>query len=283
MKTVLTILVMLALGFSIPAMAQDVAASCEPAAINTAIDRLVATYLGDRLEAEDTVGALQAAEDLQVAIAEVVAGCEGTADEIAVVDETDSTAPITGKWQINWSKDEQFCPDGTLGGTGLDRPIILRMDGDKIITEDIFVWPKLEYSKDIDGNYFYRRNLTLDDGTGLSFEYVFLDISASLIEGDSTRFYQAYDCTLSNPFQLVLLDENVICMAGSNTGANLRSGPGTDFDRLGALAASEPADVIGQATGSDGFVWWQLADESWVRSDLVEEAGLCENVPEVAT
>jgi len=39
--------------------------------------------------------------------------------------------------------------------------------------------------------------------------------------------------------------------------------------------------VIGQATGTDGFVWWQLGNEAWVRSDLVEEAGYCDDVPVV--
>lgn len=29
-------------------------------------------------------------------------------------------------------------------------------------------------------------------------------------------------------------------------------------------------DVDGQAEGADGFVWYHLTDDSWVRSDLAE-------------
>jgi hypothetical protein len=271
-----------------PALAQNATGEgCEPAAINIAIDKLVAAYLGDRLEADDAAGALQAADDLQTAIAEVIAGCadaaaEATADaENVSSGEMDLSALTEGKWMLNWSSDGETCSDGESGTVGINRPIILRTEGDKLITEDIFVWPKLEYSKDLDGKYFYRRNVTMDDGSTLSFEYAVVSMSPALIEGTSTAFFESINCVTENQYQLVLVDENVTCMAGSQSGANLRSGPGTDFDRLGALKAGEPADVIGQATGSDGFVWWQLADESWVRSDLVDEAGDCEQVETV--
>jgi hypothetical protein len=62
--------------------------------------------------------------------------------------------------------------------------------------------------------------------------------------------------------------------------ANLRGGPGTNYDVRGSLTAD--AEAVGQAQGADGFIWWQLADGSWVRSDVAFEEGACETLPTVA-
>ena len=72
------------------------------------------------------------------------------------------------------------------------------------------------------------------------------------------------------------------CTVTAGQGANLRSGPGTEFARAGALAAGVSQSVTGQANGSDGFVWWKLESGSWVRSDLVQTGGDCTAVPTVA-
>lgn len=73
------------------------------------------------------------------------------------------------------------------------------------------------------------------------------------------------------------------CTVAALNGANLRSGPGTTFDRAGALAAGTSQSVVGQANSSDGFVWWKLDSGSWVRSDLVQTAGDCTSVPTVSS
>jgi formylglycine-generating enzyme required for sulfatase activity len=70
------------------------------------------------------------------------------------------------------------------------------------------------------------------------------------------------------------------CQIAVPNAVNLRAGPGTTFDRAGALAAGESAEVDGQAMGEDGFVWWHLVRGSWVRSDLVNADDGCENMPE---
>ncbi len=71
------------------------------------------------------------------------------------------------------------------------------------------------------------------------------------------------------------------CSISSANNVNKRSGPGTNFDQAGQLRAGTTLQVIGQATGADGFVWWQLEDETWVRADIVNEDGDCESVPQV--
>jgi hypothetical protein len=48
---------------------------------------------------------------------------------------------------------------------------------------------------------------------------------------------------------------------------NLRSGPGQDFDWEGYAESGQELKVTGEATGDDGYIWWQ-AGTVWVRSDL---------------
>jgi WD40 repeat protein len=64
--------------------------------------------------------------------------------------------------------------------------------------------------------------------------------------------------------------------------ANLRSGPGTSFDRAGTLSAGQTVEVDGQTQGTDGITWYRLASGAWVRSDVVGTPTACANVPVVA-
>ncbi|MBZ0293212.1 MAG: hypothetical protein K8L99_11660 [Anaerolineae bacterium] len=72
------------------------------------------------------------------------------------------------------------------------------------------------------------------------------------------------------------------CSVTSLSGnVNLRTGPGTNYDIAGTLAG-QAMTVAGQAQGSDGFIWWNLDDGSWVRSDIAAEEGACDSVATVA-
>lgn len=72
-----------------------------------------------------------------------------------------------------------------------------------------------------------------------------------------------------------------VCEISAGSTVNKRSGPGTSFDRAGQLTSGSSPRAQGQATGADGFVWWQLDDESWVRNDVVNAQGDCKSVPVV--
>lgn len=72
-----------------------------------------------------------------------------------------------------------------------------------------------------------------------------------------------------------------VCRATTNANINKRVGPGTTFDIGGQLQANTSEDIIGRVVGDDGFVWWQLEDENWVRNDVVELLGDCREVPAV--
>ncbi len=72
------------------------------------------------------------------------------------------------------------------------------------------------------------------------------------------------------------------CAVSAAQNVNLRTGPNTTFAAAGTLTAGQSADVAGQAQGSDGYSWWNLADGTWVRSDIVTTSGDCGSVPSVA-
>ncbi len=107
---------------------------------------------------------------------------------------------------------------------------------------------------------------------------------------------QPYDEELLATLPLVLLDREfematalaadelealASCIISTPTNVNLRSGPSTAFPLEGTLEAESSASVRGQITGADQLIWWQLIDESWVRSDVVEAGANCDNVPNV--
>lgn len=75
--------------------------------------------------------------------------------------------------------------------------------------------------------------------------------------------------------------EDGVCRASADGNINKRSGAGTTFDVAGQLLAGTAQEVIGQASGEGGFVWWQLEDESWVRNDVVRLSGDCRGIPTV--
>lgn len=71
------------------------------------------------------------------------------------------------------------------------------------------------------------------------------------------------------------------CEAASSVNAHRRTGPGTGYTSAGVLIAQTVVRVTGQIEGEDGYTWWQLADDSWVREDVVRTIGDCANVPTV--
>lgn len=70
------------------------------------------------------------------------------------------------------------------------------------------------------------------------------------------------------------------CTVSASGNVNLRSGPGTIYSISGTMGGGQSRAVIGQMTGTDGFVWWQVQFGSWVCSDVVTTAGDCEPAPE---
>ncbi|MBZ0304150.1 MAG: hypothetical protein K8J31_30725 [Anaerolineae bacterium] len=68
------------------------------------------------------------------------------------------------------------------------------------------------------------------------------------------------------------------CTVSAASLVNRRDEPAVTGEVVGQLRGRY-LPVAGQTKGADGFIWWQLADESWVRSDVVVTAGACDDVP----
>jgi WD40 repeat protein len=66
------------------------------------------------------------------------------------------------------------------------------------------------------------------------------------------------------------------CVVHALAPANLRAEPDTDSPRVDVLLPRQLIAVSGQAVDADSFIWWQLENSLWVRSDVVEETGRCE-------
>lgn len=262
----LSLIFLLALAF-VPVAAQD--NGCTADDIEDQIDTFYATYLTDRDE-----GITDAAQAMADSITELLTECESASDAEDTTD-TDSVV-IPGRWYVNWSTSGTTCPDGTTS-TATDRPFLLTLSDEGFTATDNYAWPPLEFTPtDEEMVYSFDRNAPSGNFT---YRYDVTVLSKEEISGTITLFY-ASGCTLKDSFVMLLQDADVFCLVNSDNGANLRSGPGTDFSRAGQLPAIQLQSVIGQTTGAGGFVWWQLEDDSWVRSDVVEEVGDCESVEE---
>ncbi len=70
-----------------------------------------------------------------------------------------------------------------------------------------------------------------------------------------------------------------VCEVTVTRNVNKRSGPGTEHDVVGQLYPGNNLRVEGYLEGQDGYRWWILEDESWVREDVVSVVGECADVP----
>lgn len=71
----------------------------------------------------------------------------------------------------------------------------------------------------------------------------------------------------------------IVCEITTPGPVNKRGGPAVSFAAVGVLEADQRTNATARATGADGFTWWQLDDETWVREDVVTERGDCDALP----
>ena len=72
-----------------------------------------------------------------------------------------------------------------------------------------------------------------------------------------------------------------LCEATAFNTVNRRSGPGTGYSTPGKMNAGTINEVVGQAVGDDGMTWWKMDNDSWVRDDIVNVSGDCDDIPTV--
>lgn len=72
------------------------------------------------------------------------------------------------------------------------------------------------------------------------------------------------------------------CRVNSTATVNRRAKPDAYSASLGYLTEDEMGVVTGKWTDAYDYLWWMLSDLGWVRSDVVDEIGNCDLVPEVS-
>jgi len=82
-----------------------------------------------------------------------------------------------------------------------------------------------------------------------------------------------------SPIADVLATDRCIITTGPG-GANLRGGPGREFPIRGVMDFRETAYPIGRTMGSDGAIWWELAQDVWISAVTTVTGGDCVAVPQ---
>ena len=72
------------------------------------------------------------------------------------------------------------------------------------------------------------------------------------------------------------------CTVTANGNVNRRTGPSTGFDIAGQLPVGQSSGVNAKTAPVNGFVWYRLTDNSFVREDVVTVSGDCSGLPIVA-
>ncbi|MEQ8676759.1 MAG: hypothetical protein RLP44_19515 [Aggregatilineales bacterium] len=140
-----------------------------------------------------------------------------------------------------------------IGSAAVDQ--LLMSNGQFFNTEDFFTWWRLT--------------------TG---EWVRADFVAEAVECDSLPTISLEGLA----DELFVPDDQPFCTLTVIAGANLRSGAGTTFERVGSAGVDETLVATGQAYNAEEFfTWWQLNTSDWIREDFVSEDTRCESLPEI--
>jgi TolB protein len=184
---------------------------------------------------------------------------------------------------------------GTLAFVNPDFPPIVSPDGTKIVVN--LGQPGISQIYVIDTRSGETLNLSGDRSEHEAATGWSLDGTQLLVISDRTIPQDLFILSLDGSEPLGLTrdtaaetaatwrpDPNAIhCTISARSGVNRRSGPGTSFEVTARFGSGETLAANGQATGTDGLVWWRLMDGSWVRSDLATTEGTCELLPFVAS
>ena len=140
--------------------------------------------------------------------------------------------------------------------------VLVEGDGDEALSTGVSSTPQA---------YDYERLLPLPLSLLPEPAYVAVDLRSILTPRPSPD---------ASPLEGMALDAPCRITVGPD-GANLRSGPGTDFPVRGVIAYRESAEPEGRTIGTDGQPWWRLAAGVWLRVDTTVTGGDCFSVPNV--
>ena len=94
---------------------------------------------------------------------------------------------------------------------------------------------------------------------------------------DASPFITPYDNSGQSPLLGILATDPCAMTAGSPV--NMRAGAGLEYPIMAVLNTRELVRPSGQAIGTDGDTWWQIAPYLWIKGGLMITAGHCSAVP----
>ncbi len=121
----------------------------------------------------------------------------------------------------------------------------------------------------------YRRNE--DQGTNSVQEYQITSATETTMSGTYSGYWQGNRdvwCTVNGTFTAELFDTENACLVDGE--ANIRTNPSTKSPANGVI--DDQRRVIAKVSGDDGYYWWQLADDEYVREDVVTASRSCERL-----
>lgn len=173
-------------------------------------------------------------------------------------------------------------PDGTLVTRQEDDTVVIRLSNKLVVTLSPNGMIAIAGAgQPVEVSRTSLQKTEMSDGTTIipwpdgSVRVDLPDGSAISVSPDNTV---AVTLVHDAPVTLTATDEAALCTFTAARAINLRAGPGTRYEIVGVLRGGESADVIGQETGRDGYIWWRVGS-AWVRSDLGESdcAPVCGN------
>lgn len=265
------------------------------------VENLTAAYEDAVADTEDVEVISAAGDALNAGLNSLLSACQPATETVdeETEDEDSETDAVSGElipaaevsiediqeglWRVVFGTNQNQCPgDSPIQSPSRELIITVDLEAESFFADDIFIYrPFLDFSRVQNGEFAFNRNMTDSAGVPYTYEYRIVEISPTTMRGVITNYFPSINCTLRDEFQYILVDPEIVCLVGASNGGNVRAQPDANSNRVRSLGVQERIGAVGRAQGADGFDWYQLSDGGWVRSDVVESAGYCDDLPEI--
>ena len=119
-----------------------------------------------------------------------------------------------------------------------------------------------------------RRYIRSDSGHNWVYEYEIESATETTMSGMYAGYWQGNRniwCSREGVFSAELYESDNSCLVSGE--ANIRTKPSTKSPTNGKIEDQRRA--IGKVKGDDGYFWWQLSDDEFVREDVVGSSRAC--------
>ena len=143
--------------------------------------------------------------------------------------------------------------------------------------DGLLVWDAGNVYSNFTFEYLLATRYSKSNGNNWVNEREITDATETNISGRWDGYWQGnkdFWCTSYGTFTAELFDTENACLVDGE--ANIRSNPSAKSPTNGKIDYQRR--VIGKARGDDGYFWWQLSDDEYVREDVVTASRSCERL-----